>query len=123
MIKFAPPTERPPAGHVWACTFDGAVAQRCAARVGHFAVVAHGSGRGRSYSITHIPTGMRVPIDCASRKSAIAAARELEARAPAALHALPWGGGAFDLARADRRAVVEAVAHAQAADSKGKKRC
>lgn len=123
MLKFTPPTERPPAGHVWACTFDGAVAQRCAARVGHFAVVAHGCGRGCSYSITHIPTGMRVPVDCTSRKGAIAAARVLEARSPVVLHALPWGGGARALARADQRAVAEAVAYAQAADSKGKKRC
>lgn len=109
-----PPTERPPAGHVWACTYDGVAAQRRAARVGHFAVVVHGRGRECRYSVTHIPTGMRIPVVCRTRKGAIAAARELEARSPASMHALPWGGDARALTPADLRAAHEALAHAQA---------
>lgn len=109
-----PPSEKPPAGHVWACMYDGAVAQRRAARVGHFAVVVHGRGRECRYSITHVPTGMRIPVHCSSRKGAIAAARELEARSPASLHALPWGDDARALARADLRAATDALAHARA---------
>lgn len=109
-----PPTEKPPAGHVWACMRDGTVAQRRAARVGHFAVVVHGRRRECEYSITHIPTGMRVPVVCRTRKGAIAAARELEARSPTPLHALPWGGDARTLTRADLLAANEALAYAQA---------
>lgn len=109
-----PPTEKPPARHVWACMYDGTVAQRLAARVGHFAVVVHGRGRECRYSITHIPTGMHVPVPTATRLRAIAAARELEARSPASLHALPWGGDARALSRADLRAATDALAHARA---------
>lgn len=93
---------------------DGVAAQRRAARVGHFAVVVHGRGRECEYSITHVPTGMHVPVVCRTRKGAIAAARELEARSPASLHALPWGGDARALTRADLRAATEALAHARA---------
>lgn len=109
-----PPTEKPPAGHVWACMRDGTVAQRRAARVGHFAVVVYGRGRECEYSITHIPTGMRVPVVCRTRKGAIAAARELDARSPASMHALPWGGDVRALTRADLLAANEALAYARA---------
>ena len=110
-----PPTEKPPAGHVWACMRDGNALQRRAARVGHFAVVVYGRRQHCEYYITHVPTGMLVPVACDTRKQAIAAARELEAHSPASMHALPWGGDVRTLPRADLRACVDALAHAKAA--------